>query len=257
MEVKQDIPATIHVRNFQARVFYEGLQNKCFVCGSTEHLKANCPKRSNISQRLVQDNSPENPTESRPGTSSSSGSGPPLFSDMAAGRWSGRPTPKPKDTVSNGMVVLNSSSTSAQRDNAKADGVPTAIVMDANVSVEVNCETEESRDEGNKTAEQDTGTPIVVMDEVISSESEAMEEDNEGAFQIVKDRKRVRRSREAESSSDGSTGSGTVKVINGKANCSIGETQSIITRSRSKLMVLNNDGGKSDGKNIDTNSKDN
>ncbi|XP_055604023.1 uncharacterized protein LOC129752261 [Uranotaenia lowii] len=52
MEVSNEIPATLHVRNFQARVFYEGLINKCFVCGSKDHIKALCPKRVTVNNRL-------------------------------------------------------------------------------------------------------------------------------------------------------------------------------------------------------------
>lgn len=54
MEIKQEIPATIHVRNFQARVFYDGLQNKCFLCGSKDHVKVDCPKKSKVNQRMEQ-----------------------------------------------------------------------------------------------------------------------------------------------------------------------------------------------------------
>lgn len=50
MEITTEIPAVIHVRNFQARVYYEGLKNKCFVCGSPEHQKADCPKRRSSSK---------------------------------------------------------------------------------------------------------------------------------------------------------------------------------------------------------------
>lgn len=54
IEVKdsEEIPATIHVRNMRARVYYEGLVNKCFQCGSVDHLKANCPHRRTVNDRL-------------------------------------------------------------------------------------------------------------------------------------------------------------------------------------------------------------
>lgn len=47
-----EIPAFVHVRNLRARIYYEGLLNKCFQCGSTDHLKANCPQRTNLNERL-------------------------------------------------------------------------------------------------------------------------------------------------------------------------------------------------------------
>lgn len=45
MEITKELPAQIRVRHFQARVYYDGLVNKCFICKSTEHVKANCPRK--------------------------------------------------------------------------------------------------------------------------------------------------------------------------------------------------------------------
>lgn len=52
MEISTAIPPQLHVQHFQVRVFYEGMQNKCFVCGSPEHVKVNCPKRASVANRL-------------------------------------------------------------------------------------------------------------------------------------------------------------------------------------------------------------
>lgn len=57
MEISTAIPPQLHVQHFQVRVFYEGMQNKCFACGSPEHVKANCPKRTSVSNRLTQNGS--------------------------------------------------------------------------------------------------------------------------------------------------------------------------------------------------------
>lgn len=54
MEIATVIPPQLHVQHIQVRVFYEGMQSKCFVCGSPEHVKANCPKRVSVSNRLRQ-----------------------------------------------------------------------------------------------------------------------------------------------------------------------------------------------------------
>lgn len=45
MEMTSEVPERIHVRNFPARVYYVGMKQKCFICGSLEHLKADCPRR--------------------------------------------------------------------------------------------------------------------------------------------------------------------------------------------------------------------
>lgn len=53
MEILRDIPASMHIGHMQARIYYDGLQVKCFICGSTDHVKANCPKRSStVNDRL-------------------------------------------------------------------------------------------------------------------------------------------------------------------------------------------------------------
>lgn len=51
MEISKEIPCQLHVQHFQLRVFYEGITNKCYVCGSAEHIKADCPKRSSAGGR--------------------------------------------------------------------------------------------------------------------------------------------------------------------------------------------------------------
>lgn len=44
MEISKEIPAHLFVGHFRARIFYEGLKNKCFYCKSEGHEKSNCPK---------------------------------------------------------------------------------------------------------------------------------------------------------------------------------------------------------------------
>lgn len=54
MEVKEgeEIPGIVSVRSIQARVYYQGLLNKCFQCGSLEHIKVDCPARKSVNERL-------------------------------------------------------------------------------------------------------------------------------------------------------------------------------------------------------------
>lgn len=49
MEVSKEIPAHLYVGHFRARIFYEGLKNKCFFCKAEGHVKQNCPKLAAIS----------------------------------------------------------------------------------------------------------------------------------------------------------------------------------------------------------------
>lgn len=44
MEIAKEIPANIYISHFKARLYYEGLKNRCFFCKQEGHLKAECPK---------------------------------------------------------------------------------------------------------------------------------------------------------------------------------------------------------------------
>lgn len=54
IDMETEIPSQIYVQHFPAKVFYEGMTSKCFVCGGTDHVKANCPKRVSVNARLNQ-----------------------------------------------------------------------------------------------------------------------------------------------------------------------------------------------------------
>lgn len=54
MEMSTAVPSQLRVQHFQARVFYEGMQSKCFTCGNPDHVKQNCPKRQTVNDRLKQ-----------------------------------------------------------------------------------------------------------------------------------------------------------------------------------------------------------
>ena len=53
MEVMDAIPAQVCIQGIKARIYYEGLSNKCFVCGSTDHVKANCKVRGKVQEKPV------------------------------------------------------------------------------------------------------------------------------------------------------------------------------------------------------------
>lgn len=46
MEISKEIPANLFIGHYKARLYYEGLKNKCFYCKGEGHLKATCPKLS-------------------------------------------------------------------------------------------------------------------------------------------------------------------------------------------------------------------
>lgn len=48
MEIGKEIPANLYIGHFKARLYYEGLKNRCFFCKQEGHLKAECPKMKSI-----------------------------------------------------------------------------------------------------------------------------------------------------------------------------------------------------------------
>lgn len=45
MDVQKEIPPQLYICNYRCRVYYTGMQERCFICKSTDHLKSDCPRR--------------------------------------------------------------------------------------------------------------------------------------------------------------------------------------------------------------------
>lgn len=50
MEIEKEIPANVYIGHFRARLYYEGLKNKCFHCKAEGHIKAECPKLASLKE---------------------------------------------------------------------------------------------------------------------------------------------------------------------------------------------------------------
>lgn len=53
MDVTKEIAPQVYICNYRCRVFYSGMQEKCFVCKATDHLKPDCPNRSVGSEKKL------------------------------------------------------------------------------------------------------------------------------------------------------------------------------------------------------------
>lgn len=49
MEIAKEIPAGLFIGHFRARIYYDGLKNRCFFCKQEGHLKSSCPKLASSS----------------------------------------------------------------------------------------------------------------------------------------------------------------------------------------------------------------
>ena len=48
IEISKELPANLFIGHYKARLYYEGLKNKCFYCKGEGHLKATCPKLGSL-----------------------------------------------------------------------------------------------------------------------------------------------------------------------------------------------------------------
>lgn len=254
MEIKSDIPASIHVRNFQARVFYEGLQNKCFLCGSMEHRKANCPKRVSINHRLdVTSVASENTRTSEPSTSSerhSSAIGEaavPSFSEIAAGRWRSRSVKTKVPENNEGMVVLNKLLAAGEEKSVTAvSSTVSAILTSDQSSVCVEAMNDSSTKERNVEAVAELSEVVdsgsITPDAAAGHSAIEVSEMEVGEFQMVgknKKRGRTLSKKDSRSASETSPDSdkGDVQSIKSQSS-GIGVSQGILTRGRSKKIII-------------------
>lgn len=88
IELVSEIPAQLTIQHVKARIYYDGLQNKCFGCGALDHLKAACPNRKGVN------GSPNVTTNSEGGS----------FAKVVANGKHGKKEAAPSTS---GMVVLN------------------------------------------------------------------------------------------------------------------------------------------------------
>lgn len=55
IDIEKTIPSMVDVLHWKAKVFYEELKNKCFLCHSEGHQKNTCPQRNRQAKRKVEE----------------------------------------------------------------------------------------------------------------------------------------------------------------------------------------------------------
>jgi hypothetical protein len=53
MDLRQEMPHFLYIRNFRIKIHYDGMKERCFGCGSTDHIRAKCPKSITPTSRMV------------------------------------------------------------------------------------------------------------------------------------------------------------------------------------------------------------
>lgn len=99
MEIAKEIPANIFIGHFRARIYYDGLKNRCFYCKEEGHLKANCPKLAAVS--------------------ASHGGGARSYSTVTA---HGKPVPTPNTTIP--PLVANMQTLTRKKDDKSNEMTP-------------------------------------------------------------------------------------------------------------------------------------
>lgn len=78
MIVQKEIPSQLYINNFKCRIYYDGIKERCFACGSTEHKKSECTLHANknttvnsYSEAVSNNNTHRQNITNEPSTSSS------------------------------------------------------------------------------------------------------------------------------------------------------------------------------------------
>lgn len=163
MEIAKELPPHIYIGHFRARIYFEGLKNKCFLCKAEGHIKANCP------QSLA----------------GASGSGSSSYAGVTAqGRPEENPVPVvPPSTHVDGASVPSSSSTSV----TKPESVSPSTSGEKSIAVQEN----------NERLERTNKEPVIQQKETQGNETMEIDE-----TKISQKRPAVRTSSEEEGTVD-------------------------------------------------------
>ncbi|XP_055589326.1 uncharacterized protein LOC129741612 [Uranotaenia lowii] len=220
MELEKEIPASLFIGHFRARIYYDGLKNRCFLCKAEGHLKVDCPKL--ISVR-------EGETKNVAGSSKTVEQQKPLYSHVAASlkvAVTEQPQPTTSMTTLPLRNVLRRSSpditTTKNLENTERDPIATnkaAVVQDDTNTKETSTNLDEDDDlatnpiisnTANKEAEEKEPTEVAATHtnagknfgkpERYASSTE--EDDNPGANENRRERTTQKRRTDSVADSD-------------------------------------------------------
>lgn len=227
MEIEEAIPSQLHIQRFQARIVYEGMQAKCFVCNSPDHMKQNCPKRASVNGRLKQDNG--------------------SYAGIVAGRSSGVGPNMSLGASSSDDQQATSSRTLAveqlfiNRESSKSATVQKATVQECTASEKVTVTTIEVP--ANSTAAETTGAMVgVTVDAMTGTTTVDSADSMDVAEEDVANRKRVHASTAAEEQLGESESSSTDPEAEKKSDAAskTGKEASLLYKQVKRLRPKNN-----------------
>lgn len=66
IEMEREIPQFIYIQNIKARIFYDGMRERCFKCGDETHKKQDCPLLHNTSMEILPQRLQQQAPQSQP-----------------------------------------------------------------------------------------------------------------------------------------------------------------------------------------------
>lgn len=161
MEVEKEIPANLYIAHFRARVYYEGLKNKCFFCKAEGHMKVDCPKLASLRSGAE--------TGGQPSYSS-------VTANLKIATGSAKETASPSLNMTLIPVPAQRTKTKEQAQQEIAGAVPSTSTVQPPVQANPDLASPQAKPVEGQGEEQKEASPI---DAIVANEPSAEQADSE------------------------------------------------------------------------------